>query len=192
MDPSLCVDSRLTIPKALADIARSFMIMASHVLLQTAVLGIGCTVLFGLSPPCAWAAPPGSSSSTVLTLDCLMSGGGYAIKDAGGVILENGDGVPFSPQPHAVLRVTAAPPRVLVTDGVLPHPDCTSGPVLDSFAPVRFTWCKARYEITPREVGKYSFVSTSISALTDGPHRGDLMDAFIVGACTSGNTSEPR
>ena len=186
------MDGGLTISKAPPGTAGALKFMASPVLLRTAVFGVACASLFSVSPPWAWAAPPIPSSSAVLTLDCHVSGGGYSIKDSKGRTLENGDGAPFSPQPHAVLRIAAVPSWVQVTEGVLPHPDCTSGPVLDSFAPVRFRWCKTRYEITPREAGEYSFMSTSTSALTDGPHRGGLMEAFVVGACTSVHTSEPR
>ncbi len=166
--------------------------MASHVLLRATVLGIGCTWLPGPWSPGASAGDPGPSPPTLLILDCHVSGGGYAIKDAGGRTLENGDGAPFSLQPRAVLHVTRMPPRVRVTGGVLPHPDCSSGPVLDGFAPVRFTWCQARYEVTPQEAGGYLLRSTSTSVLTDGPHRGDSMEAFIVGGCTSLPVPRPR
>ena len=180
------MDRGLTITKALASIARSVKLAVFHVLLRAAVLGMGCTSLLSLSPfGRASAARSRPSPSTPLTLECIVSGGGYAIKDVKGRTLENGDGAPFSHQPRVVLHVTPAPPQVQVTEGVLPHPACSSGPVLDSFAPVRFTWCQARYEVTLRRAGGYLLRSTSTSALTDGPHRGDLMEAFIVGACTS-------
>ncbi len=164
---------------------------ASHVLSQ-AMLGVGCTLLFSTAPHGASAACPRPSPATLLTLDCHVSGGGYAIKDVSGRTLENGDGAPFSPLPHAVLHVTASPLLIQVTEGMLPHPDCSSGPVLASFAPIRFAWCQARYEVTPEEAGKYLLRSTSTSAVTDGPHRGDFMEAFIVGACTSANAPRAR
>lgn len=165
---------------------------ASHVLLRAAVLGIGCTLLLSVSPHEASAARSRPSPPTPLILDCHVSGGGYAIRDVGGRTLESGDGVPFSPQPHAVLHVTASPRLIQVTEGVLPHPDCSSGPVLGSFAPIRFSWCQARYEVTPRETGEYLLRSTSTSPLTDGPHRGDVMEAFVVGACLPVNAGGAR
>ncbi len=163
---------------------------APHVLLRAAVLGIGCTSLLGASPHEAAAAR--SRRRLPLILDCHVSGGGYAIRDVGGRTLESGDGVPFSPQPHAILHVTASPPLVLVTEGALPHPDCSSGPVLGGLSPIRFSWCRARYEITLRETGEYLLRSTSTSPLTDGPHRGDVMEAFVVGACLSVNAGGAR
>lgn len=162
---------------------------ASHVLLRAAALGAGCTSLFSVSPHEASAARSRPSPPTPVILNCHVSGGGYAIKDVGGRTLENGDGVPFSPQPHAVLHVTASPPMVQVTEGVLPHPDCSSGPVLSSFAPIRFSWCQAHYEVTLRETGEYLLRSTSTSRSTNGPHRGDVMEAFVVGACISVNAN---
>ena len=76
--------------------------------------------------------------------------------------------------------------------GVLPHPGCTAGPVFHGWHPVRFTWCKARYEIVPGDAGKYTLRSTSSAAMASGPHRGDTMEAFMVGQCHPVNQGRPR
>ncbi len=162
------------------------MAPASLIPFRAAIVGLGCATM----SQAASAGQAQESAHSVLTLACRVSGGGYAIRDAGGHVLDNGDGVPLSPPARSVLRITAAPPRVRVTAGVLPHPGCAAGPVLDSLGPVlhsldpvRFTWCQARYEIVPFEAGEYTLRSTSSSAMASGPHRGDTMEAFMVGEC---------
>ena len=155
------------------------MAPASLIPFRAAIIGLGCaTVLQAAS-----AGQAGGSAPSVLTLACDVSGGGSAIRDAGGRVLENGDGVPLSLPARSVLRITAAPPRVQVTAGVLPHPGCAAGPVLHGSDPVRFTWCQARYEVVPGEAGEHALHSTSSSAMASGPHRGDTMEAFLVGGC---------
>ena len=155
---------------------------------RAAIIGLGCATV----SQAASAGQAEGSTPSVLTLACDMSGGGYTIRDAGGHVLENGDGVPLSPPASSVLRITAAPPRVQVTVGVLPHPRCAAGPVLHSLSPVRFTWCQARYEIVPGEAGEYTLHSTSSAATASGPDHGDTMEAFMVGECHPANQDRFR
>ena len=86
----------------------------------------------------------------------------------------------------------AAPPRFEVTVGMLPHPGCTTRPVLHGTHPVRFTWCQARYEIVPGDAGEYILRSTSSVMVATGPHRGDTMEAFMVGQCHLANQARSR
>ncbi len=154
--------------------------------------GLSCAAMPGTMLHAALARQAEGPAPSVLTLTCWVSGGGYAIRDADGHTLENGDGVPLSPPARSVLRITAPPSRVQVTMGVLPHPGCTAGPVLHGWHPVRFTWCKARYEIVPGDAGEYTLRSTSSTAMASGPHRGDTMEAFMVGQCHPANQGRPR
>lgn len=119
----------------------------------------------------------------LLRLTCHMSGGGYAIKGTGGRVLENGNGGPFQPGPSIVVFVTASPRHIRVAEGHLPHPECSSAPVLDSFSPIRFTCCQAQYYTKARDAEDYLLRSKSRSSLETGPHRGDVMEAFLVGTC---------
>lgn len=155
------------------------MAPASFIPFRAAIIGFGCASM----SQAASAGNAEGATPSILTLACDVSGGGYAIRDAGGHVLENGDGVPLSPPARSVLRIMAAPPRVQVTAGVLPHPGCAAGPVLQSLDPVRFTWCQARYEIVPGEAGEYTLRSTSSTAIASASHRDDTMEAFMVGEC---------
>ena len=100
-------------------------------------------------------------------------------------MLENGDGAPFPAGPPIVLLVTASPRHIRVAEGDLPHPECSYTPVLDSFSLIRFTWCQAQYHIEARDAGDYLLRSMSRSSLETGPHRGDVMEAFLVGTCVA-------
>ncbi len=168
------------------------MTPASCLPFQAAMVGLGCATVPATMPYPTSARQAEGHAPTALTLVCQVSGGGYAIRDAGGNALEHGDGVPFSPPPRSVLRITAVPPRVEVMAGLLPHPGCTAGPVLQGTHPVRFTWCQARYEIVPGDAGAYTLRSTSGAAIASGPHRGDTMEAFMVGECNRANQVRSR
>ncbi len=168
------------------------MAPASLIAFRAAIIGLGCTAVSGPMPQAVAAGQAAGSAPSVLVLACQVSGGGYAIRDAGGHIRENGDGVPLSPPVRSVLRITAAPPRVRVTAGVLPHPVCAAGPVLHDLHPVRFSWCQARYELVPGEAGEYTLRSTSSSAMANAPDHGDTMEAFMVGECHATNQLRSR
>ena len=168
------------------------MTPASRLSFRAAIVGLGCSAVPGTMSHVASARQAGGPAPTILTLTCQLSGGGYAIRDAGGNALEHGDGVRLSPPPRSVLRITAAPARVEVMAGVLPHPGCTAGPVLQGTHPVRFTWCEARYEIVPGDAGAYTMRSTSSTMMVSGPHRGDTMEAFMVGQCYPANQARLR
>lgn len=143
----------------------------------------------------AAAQPAKKPAPTALILACRIQGGGFAITDPTGQILESGDGVPFAPPPRATLRITTTPASVQVTDGSLPHPGCATGPVLQSpistpkasvpKAPVEVTWCDATYQITRTEGRAYAIRSKASTIIAGGEQAGDTMQSFMVGTCTS-------
>lgn len=153
--------------------------------LWTAVLGIACALAVSASRAEELADKFRPLPSTRLRLTCHISGGGYAIKGTDGRMLENGDGAPFPPGPPIVLLVMALPRHIRVAEGDLPYPKCPSAPLLDSFSPIRFTWCQAQYHIEAQDAGDYLLRSTSRWSLETGPHRGDIMEAFLVGTCVA-------
>ena len=156
--------------------------------LQTAVLGVAFAASFSglLAATLADRSEPSSPPS--LSLSCHVSGGGYAIKSASGQVLENGDGMPFPAGPRVLLHITTSPTRIRVAEGALPHPDCPAEPVLDSVAPLRFSWCQAHYELEARDTGDFLLRSTSSQIIDTAPHRGDIMEAFFIGDCASATT----
>lgn len=161
-----------------------------RVALRAVVLGVACAVLCGASWAETLADNSKPSSSTSLRLSCHVSGGGYAIKSTSGQVLENGDGMPFPAGPRVLLDITTHPPRIRVAKGVLAHPDCRTGPVLDSVAPLKFSWCQAHYDLEARDTGDFLLRSTTSQTIDTAPHRGDIMEAFFVGDCIS--TTKPR
>ncbi len=94
-------------------------------------------------PQAASAGRAGGAAPPVPMLACHVSGGGHAIRDAGGHVLENGNGVPPSPPARG-----------------------DAG------------------ECTPR--------STSSAAMASGPHRGDTMEALMVGECHTADQARSR
>lgn len=162
------------------------------VALRAVVLGAACAVI----PSGSWAetlaGKSKSSSSTSLRLSCHVSGGGYAIKSATGQVLENGDGMPFPAGPRVLLDITTYPPSIRVAEGTLAHPDCPTGPVLDSVAPLKFSWCQANYDLEARDTGDFLLRSTTSRTIDTAPHRDDIMEAFFVGVCVPTTTPRSR
>lgn len=150
-----------------------------------AVLAAACAVSCSGSRAETLADKSKSLSSTRLSLSCHVSGGGYAIRSASGQLLENGDGMSFPAGPRVLLDLTFYPPSIRVADGILAHPDCPNGPVLDSVAPLKFSWCQAHYDLEARVTGDYLLRSTTSQTIDTAPHRGDIMEAFFVGDCVS-------
>lgn len=161
-------------------------------LLQAFVLGVACLLFLNGSWAATLAETSKPTSSTSFGLTCHVSGGDYAIKSASGQMLESGDGMPFPAGPRVLLDITTDPPEVRVVEGALPHPDCPTGPVLETSAPLRFSWCQAHYDLEARDAGGFLLRSTSRWTIDAAPHRGDVMEAFFVGDCVSAITPEPR